>query len=65
MANNISRDQRLDRARVLLREAGQDGAEIVESTPKLGGLRRRDVQALVDSGEAEWIVRGYTARLRE
>lgn len=60
----VARGKMIDRAREILRRAGRRGAEIVETTPKLGGLRRRAVQWLVDGGEAEWVVAGRHARLK-
>src|SRR5580692_1548777 len=61
---NISRAARIDRARKILAAVGDVGAPIVETTPGHGGLRRRDVERLVGSGEAEWLADGARARLR-
>lgn len=57
-----TRDERLGRARRILVEAGAAGAVIRETTPGHGGLRARDVQALVDAGLAEWIEPGARAK---
>lgn len=53
------RPSRIDRLRLVvirLWDAGANGLEIKETTPKLGGLRERDAEMLVKSGRATWIV---------
>lgn len=64
MSNHPTLAQKLERVRRILSEAGEAGAAVAETTPKQGGLRARDVQILVDAGEAEWIVEGERARLK-
>lgn len=60
-----SREEILNHARKMLRQAGEAGAQIVETTPQFGGLRCADVEKLIALGEAEWIEPGVRARLTE
>lgn len=55
-------ERRLEVARKILAKAGDAGTETRETTPRLGGLRRRTADILVRRGEAEWIVPGKIIR---
>jgi hypothetical protein len=61
----FEREPKRSRALRILREAGEFGAEIIESTPTYNGLRLKIVQGLIDAGDAEWIIEGKRARLKK
>lgn len=55
------RDQQLENLRERFRREGV--LSVVETTPKYGGVRGRDVRILVAEGFVEWVVPGASARL--
>jgi hypothetical protein len=55
-------ERRIKRAEDILIRAGEAGAQIVETTPKMGGLRTKDVLPLIEAGRAEWVVPFFLVR---
>lgn len=63
----VSKDARLEHARGVMRRAGAAGAPIRETNPAThaDALRAAVVRELIAMDEAEWVVEGQRARLKE
>ena len=59
-----TRRARLDGVFNRIAAAGPVGAETREVTPAQGGIRRRDVEALIEMGLVEWVEKDRRARVK-